>query len=194
MLCGIEKPSEGEIVFLGRRLDQHSPQHLKQIGFVFQHPRGLGDKSVFENVALPLRIDGVPAAEIENRVNYWLDTLGLRPRSGSLYRELSGGERQKAEFARALIRKPRLILADEPTAHLDSVQADHLLDILWDQYQDGATVFISTHNPPKFHHPNIIRYRVADYGVKTLLPPSEMPDSLPGIPAEPLNPTIKGEA
>ncbi|MDB5039232.1 MAG: ftsE [Bacteriovoracaceae bacterium] len=168
MLCGIEQPSDGQIVFLGRKMFQHSPQHLKQIGFVFQHPRGLMDKTVFENVALPLVIDGVQKAEIAKRVNFWLDSLGLRPRAQSLYRELSGGERQKAEFARALIRKPRLILADEPTAHLDSVQADLLLDILWDQYQDGATVFISTHYPPTFHHPKILRYRIADFSVANL--------------------------
>jgi cell division transport system ATP-binding protein len=186
MLCGIEKPSEGEIVFLGRKLIAHSPQHLKQIGFVFQHPRGLAEETVFNNMALPLRIDRVLEKNIETRVHYWLDVLGLRTRANSLYRELSGGERQKAEFARALIRKPRLILADEPTAHLDSVQADHLLDLLWDQYQDGATVFISTHHPPKFHHPQILRYEIADFGVKTLQALSEKESVNDQIPAMPL--------
>ncbi len=168
MLCGIERPSEGEIVFLGKRLTQHSPRHLKQIGFVFQHPRGLLDKTVFDNIAFPLVIDGVSKAEIEKRVNHWLDNLGLRPRATSIYKELSGGERQKAEFARALIRKPRLILADEPTAHLDAIQAEHIMDLLWDQFQDGATVFISTHNPPEFAHPKIDRYHIADYMMSKL--------------------------
>jgi cell division transport system ATP-binding protein len=170
LLCGIEKPNEGEIVFLGRKLGQHSPQHLKQIGFIFQHPRGLMDRTVFENIAFPLQIDGLLASEIEKRVIHWLDILGLRPRGQSLYRELSGGERQKAEFARALIRKPRLILADEPTAHLDSVQADHLMDLLWEHYQDGSTIFISTHHPPQFSHPRIHRYHIEQCTLNAIKP------------------------
>jgi ABC-type ATPase involved in cell division len=168
MLCGIEHPSHGEIIFLGRRLTQHSSVHLKNIGFVFQNPRGLLDKTVAENIALPLQIDGLKASEIERRVSDWANTLGLRHRLQSLCRELSGGEMQKVEFARALIRRPRLILADEPTAHLDSLQADLLMDILWDHYKDGASVFISTHHPPKFHHPSLLRYHVENCGVRQL--------------------------
>lgn len=168
MLCGIEQPNQGEIVFLGRKLVEHSPIHLKNIGFIFQSPRGLYDKSVFENVALPLVIDAVDPAEIETRTMEWLTTLGLRARAKSLYRELSGGEIQKVEFARAMIRKPRLILADEPTAHLDQTQSDMLLDILWDHYKNGASVFISTHHPPKFHHPLILRYHLEDMKIRQL--------------------------
>lgn len=168
MLCGIERPSEGEIIFLGKKLHQHSSTHLKQIGLVFQNPRGLMDKTVFENLELPLIIDGVKPTDREKKVMHWLDLLGLRPRAKSLYAELSGGEVQKAEFARALIRKPRLILADEPTAHLDAVQSDLMLDILWDHYQEGATVFISTHHPPTFDHPQIARYHVANQTVRTI--------------------------
>ncbi len=183
MLCGVERPSEGEIIFLGRQLVTHSAGHLKHIGIVFQNPRGILDRSVAENVGLPLEIDGVSKKEIERRVTEWLDKLGLRIRANSLYRELSGGEVQKAEFARALIRKPRLILADEPTAHLDAVQADLLLDILWDHYQDGATVFISTHHPPRFEHPLILRYHVGQQQIRRLGVHAN-----PGmqLPAEPL--------
>lgn len=170
MLCGIERPSTGEILFLGRKLQEHSATHLKQIGLVFQNARGLLDLSVFENIEMPLVVDGVPKAERTKKVQAWLDRLGLKARSQSLYRELSGGEVQKAEFARAMIRKPRLILADEPTAHLDSVQADLLLDILWEQYQEGATVFISTHHPPTVAHSRIHRYHVAEQTVKMLKP------------------------
>lgn len=168
MLCGIEQPSEGEIIFLGKKLTQHSSTHLKQIGLVFQNPRGLMDRTLFENMELPLVIDGVSPAEREKKVLHWLELLGLRPKLKSLYAELSGGEVQKAEFARALIRKPRLILADEPTAHLDAVQSDLLLDILWDHYQEGATVFISTHHPPMFEHPEIHRYHVANQTVRSM--------------------------
>ncbi len=168
MLCGIEKPLDGQIVFLGRKLEQHSSTHLKQIGLVFQNPRGLFDKSVYENIELPLVVDRVAPLEREKRVLHWLETLGLRGRAKSLYSELSGGEIQKAEFARALIRRPRLILADEPTAHLDSVQSDLLLDILWEHYKEGATVFISTHHPPAFSHPEIWRYHIANNSVKCL--------------------------
>jgi len=187
MLCGVEKPSEGEIIFLGRRLREHSVGHLKHIGFIFQNPRGLPNETVFDNLTLPLIIDGISKADREKRVFHWLDLLGLRPRARSKYRELSGGEVQKTEFARALIRKPRLILADEPTAHLDAVQADLLLDILWDHYQDGATVFISTHHPPPFEHPLILRYHVANYGIKRL---GSKPDLLP---SSELNTTTSGQ-
>jgi ABC-type ATPase involved in cell division len=168
MLCGIEKPSNGEILFLGKTLNEHSPTHLKNIGLIFQHARGLMDMTVAENIALPLVVDKLSVVERDKRVQHWLDLLGLRPKAHSLYRDLSGGERQKAEFARALIRKPRLILADEPTAHLDSIQADLLLDVLWDLYQDGATVFISTHHPPQFEHAAIVRYHLTGQGIKNL--------------------------
>lgn len=170
MLCGIDQPSRGEIVFLGRRLNQHTAAHLKNIGFIFQNPRGLPEKTVLENVALPLEVDGVELAEREARAFEWLNTLGLRQKAKSRFCELSGGEIQKLEFARALIRKPRLILADEPTAHLDLVQADMLLDILWEHYKDGASVFISTHHPPKFHHPSILRYHLEDQQIRQLRP------------------------
>ena len=176
MLCGIERPSQGSIVFLGQQLMQHSPVHLRNIGFIFQNPRGLVDKSVLHNVCLPLEIDGVERSEREARGLELLTNLGLKHRVRSAYRELSGGEVQKVEFARALIRRPRLILADEPTAHLDTYQADLLLDILWEHYKDGATVFISTHHPPKFHHPSILRYHIENSGIR-LLDPEEV--SLP---------------
>ncbi|MGA0163774.1 MAG: cell division ATP-binding protein FtsE [Bdellovibrionota bacterium] len=170
MLCAIEAPTSGEVIFLGKRLVQHSPAHLKNIGFVFQNPRGMLDKNVFDNIALPLRIDGCGENLVRTRVFEWLDKLALRHRAQSLYSELSGGEIQKVEFARALIRKPRLILADEPTAHLDPIQSDLLLDILWEHYKDGATVFISTHHAPAFHHPSIIRYHMEDYRLRQLEP------------------------
>ncbi len=182
MMCGLERPSDGEIVFLGRSLSEHSATHLKHIGIVFQSARGLLDETVAYNVSIPLLIDNVPKKEIEKRVMKWLETLGLRHRANSKYRELSGGEIQKAEFARALIRKPRLILADEPTAHLDAIQADMLLDILWDHYQEGATVFISTHHPPRFEHPSILRYHIANNAVKRLGANAEViPDYVPDL-------------
>ncbi|TVQ80861.1 MAG: ATP-binding cassette domain-containing protein [Bradymonadales bacterium] len=168
LLCGVEKPTAGEIHFLGRRLVEHSPVHLRNIGFIFQSPRGLFDRTVFENVALPLMVDRVPRPEIESRVMAWLDDLGLRHRVKSKYGDLSGGEIQKLEFARAMIRRPRLVLADEPTAHLDAIQSDLLLDILWEHYRNGASVFISTHHPPKFHHPSILRYHIEDQQIRQL--------------------------
>ena len=184
MLCGLEKPSEGEIVFLGKRLNEHSATHLKQIGLVFQNPRGLMDWTVYKNIEIPLVIDGVGDAERAKRVNHWLDVLGLRHRAQSLYRELSGGEVQKAEFARAVIRKPRLILADEPTAHLDAIQSDIILDALWELYQDGATVFISTHHPPTFDHAKIDRYHIANNLVKKLGTKTNLADGMIRNPYE----------
>lgn len=178
MLCGIERPNTGEIYFLDRPLHQHSATHLKQIGLIFQNPRGLPHLSVFENIEMPLVIDGIPKEERAKRVTHWLEVLGLRQRANSAYSELSGGEVQKAEFARAMIRRPRLILADEPTAHLDSIQSDLLMDILWEHYQEGATVFISTHHPPVFEHPQIQRYHLGQYGVKLLNPQAGSADVL----------------
>jgi cell division transport system ATP-binding protein len=184
MLCGLERPSEGEIVFLGKRLTEHSAAHLKQIGLVFQNPRGLLDWTVYKNIEVPLLIDGVGEAERSKRVNHWLDVLGLRHRANSLYGELSGGEVQKAEFARAVIRKPRLILADEPTAHLDAIQSDVVLDALWELYQDGATVFISTHHPPTFDHPKIDRYHIAGQSVRKMNGQSNRSDDVLRNPYE----------
>lgn len=181
MLCGIDQASRGQIIFLGKNLEQHSPKHLKNIGFIFQNPRGLPHKTVLENIALPLEIDGVEREEREAKALEWLSNLGLRSKAAQNYAQLSGGEIQKVEFARALIRRPRLILADEPTAHLDPIQADLLLDILWDHYKDGATVFISTHHPPKFHHPSILRYHIEDQGIR-LLAPEEV--SMPYLPSK----------
>ena len=175
MLCGIESPSSGKIVFLGNELRELTPGHLKHIGIIFQNPRGLPEWTLFDNIALPLVVDRMPPKIIQKKVLHWLDTMGLRSRAQSLYRELSGGEMQKAEFARALIRKPRLILADEPTAHLDSVQADLILDILWEHYQEGATVFISTHHPPQFEHPLILRYDISDFSIKSVSKPKPSP-------------------
>lgn len=181
LLCGIERPSRGEIIFLGRRLQQHSSAHLKQIGLIFQKPRGLAELTVEENIALPLEIDGVSREARQKRVDEMMTTLGLRPRAKSLFGELSGGEVQKVEFARSVIRRPRLILADEPTAHLDPLQSDLVLDVLWGLYKEGATVFISTHHPPKFHHPSILRYHVENHRIRQL---SSQEVGMPYLPSK----------
>ncbi len=165
MLSGIEKPSDGQILFLDRPLKTLSPTHLRQIGFIFQQPRGLLNETVFENLSLPLRLEGYQALDIEKKVFYWMDLLNLGLRKDTLFGALSGGEKQRVEFARALIRKPRLILADEPTAHLDSTQADHLMDILWDHYKQGATVFVSTHHPDILKEPEIRRFQIAHHRI-----------------------------
>ena len=161
MLSGIERPSDGLVNFLGRPLKSLSPTHLRQIGFIFQQAHGLVNEPVYDNLAMPLRIDGIPEIDIEKKVSYWLDLMNLGVRKDALFGELSGGEKQRVEFARALIRRPRLILADEPTAHLDADQARHLMDILWDHYKQGATVFISTHHPSLIDEPGIKRFHIA---------------------------------
>ena len=120
----------------------------RNIGTVFQDYKLLPDWNVFENVALPLRISGKPRQELRQAVNSVLEQLGLLDKRRERPQELSGGEQQRVCIARALVKEPYIILADEPTGNLDLITSDEILDIFEIAANSGTTVLMATHNFP----------------------------------------------
>jgi ABC-type lipoprotein export system ATPase subunit len=135
LAAGIDVPSEGSVSFLGRNLAELSErertlQRRETIGLVFQFFHLLPHLTVRENIVLPGWIAGDPASESDVRANGLLDRVGLRDRAGDLADKLSGGEMQRVAICRALLRRPRLMLADEPTGNLDDENAVTVMELL----------------------------------------------------------------
>ncbi|MDP3724629.1 MAG: cell division ATP-binding protein FtsE [bacterium] len=122
------------------------PQLRRRIGTIFQDFKLLADRTVEENVGIPLAIQGTPKAEISTRVAETLKKVGLSEKAKFFPAQLSGGEAQRTAFARAIVHKPLILLADEPTGDLDAVNADILMELLNDYHNDGVTVIMATHN------------------------------------------------
>ena len=152
MISGIDAPTSGEISLNGDRISKMSKRQLsklrrKTIGMVFQSHALMPLLSAFENVELPLRILGLKASERRRRTEEILEILGLKYRMSHRPYELSGGERQRVSVARALVRKPEILIADEPTSQLDSVNTE----IVFDQIKQicksfNTTVVLATHD------------------------------------------------
>jgi len=145
-----EKPTSGEIYFEGRPLSSYQRKEIpflrRKIGVVFQDFKLLENRTVFENVAIPLEIQGVSEGEIRRRVLKILERLGLSGRETQPVRQLSGGEKQRVALARAVINRPRLLLADEPTGNLDSRRTEEVLEIFEDLNAEGTTIILATHD------------------------------------------------
>tara|TARA_B100000700_G_scaffold275524_1_gene321420 strand:+ start:633 stop:1283 length:651 start_codon:yes stop_codon:yes gene_type:complete len=120
----------------------------RKIGMIFQDFKLIHDRSVYENIALPLRISGVKTKVIRNEVMKMCEKVGLKNKEKVYPLNLSGGEQQRVSIARALIKKPSIILADEPTGNLDPVISDDILDIMEIATDNGAAVLMATHNFP----------------------------------------------
>jgi cell division transport system ATP-binding protein len=118
----------------------------RRIGFVFQDHKLLFDRSAFENVALPLRIAGFSRDETGSRVRAALDKVGLLAREKAMPVALSGGEQQRVCIARAIVNRPSILIADEPTGNLDSDSASEILTLCKSFHQVGVTVLLSTHD------------------------------------------------
>ena len=116
------------------------------IGMVFQDYKLLGDRNLFENVALPLHVLGFKGGDISGRVEEALELVGLIGKEHHLPRELSGGEQQRACLARAIIKEPEIILADEPTGNLDPVASFELVRLLETIHETGTTILMASHN------------------------------------------------
>ena len=118
----------------------------KSIGMVFQDYKLLGDRSLFENIALPLHVLGFSANDISIRVEEALELVGLEKKEKHLPSELSGGEQQRACLARAIIKEPDILLADEPTGNLDPVASFELVRLLETIHEMGTTILMASHN------------------------------------------------
>ena len=145
-----ERPSKGEVVFAGRNLARvrghQVPAHRRQIGVVFQDHRLLAEYSVADNVALPLVVGGLAAAQVRLRVREVLERMGLGDRLTALPAELSAGEQQRVGIARAVVARPQLLLADEPTGNLDPTLAEEIMALLTSLPGAGTSVLVVSHD------------------------------------------------
>ena len=150
MIALIEKPSSGHIRIAGQILNRMSRRQIpffrRQIGLVFQNHNLLMDRTVYDNVALPLLIEGESPREIGRRVRAALDKVGLLDRESYLPIMLSGGEQQRVGIARAVVTKPKLLLADEPTGNLDPKLSREVMNLFADFNRVGTTVLIASHD------------------------------------------------
>lgn len=152
MIGGLDKPSEGEVIIAGKRIEQMNENQmidfrLHNIGFVFQHFNLIPVLTAFENAAFIMQMQGRKESEIKERVTALLEEVGLGKKIDSRPKELSGGEQQRVAVVRAMASKPKFILADEPTANLDSAAAFNLLDIMAKlNEEEGITFIFSTHD------------------------------------------------
>ncbi len=149
MLTGEVKPTDGDIFVNEFNLKTIKPRKLpmlrRTLGVIFQDFRLIDDKTVYENVAFAMRVVGAGKKEIDKRVPYVLELVGLEGREDRLPQELSGGEQQRVAIARALVNSPSLIIADEPTGNLDPVKSLELMLLLEKINELGTTVLVVTH-------------------------------------------------
>lgn len=151
LISTIERPTSGSLVVNGQNLTalrrSALPHVRRHFGLVFQDQKLLFDRNALDNVLLPLQIAGLPHREAVRRAQAALDKVGLLAREKAQPIALSGGEQQRLAIARAVVNRPAILLADEPTANLDSATAADLLDIFAAFHQVGVTVVIATHDP-----------------------------------------------
>lgn len=152
ILGGLEKPNSGQVSFDGEKLSELSDDEIsefrrRKIGFVFQTFNLIPVMSAFENVEYPLYLLGIDRPERERRVNAILERVGLFAHAKSKPSEMSGGQRQRVAIARALVKNPALILADEPTANLDTATAQEILNLIYGLHQETkGVVVLCTHD------------------------------------------------
>ena len=147
----LDNPTSGELWFLGQevsRFSENSRTDLRNgnIGFVFQSFNLIDELTVFENVELPLLYAEVPVRERVERVNCALERMQIAHRTEHYPQQLSGGQQQRVAIARAIVTNPHLILADEPTGNLDSINGNEVMALLKELNSEGATVVMVTHS------------------------------------------------
>ncbi len=153
LLGGLDRPTTGEVELLGQKLSNLREPEISRLrnealGFIYQFHHLLGEFTLLENVAIPLLIGNVSVEEAEARASALLDQVGLKSRMKHKPGELSGGERQRAAIARALVTKPRCVLADEPTGNLDRKTADAVYELMLELNQAYEVSFlVVTHDP-----------------------------------------------
>ena len=148
----LDTPTEGEYTLAGEPVAQLTPSQRarirnRQIGFIFQAFNLIGDLTVYENVELPLTYRGLSASERKKRVTDALEKVQMTHRMKHYPAQLSGGQQQRVAVARAVAGDPLILLADEPTGNLDSVNGEAVMDLLRDLHRGGATICMVTHDP-----------------------------------------------
>lgn len=150
LIALLERPTSGQLTMNGIRLNHLKKRdvaaHRSQLGITFQSPYLLSDRTVFDNVALPLQIQGMASPMIVKRVHAALDMVGLLSKEKMLPIHLSGGEQQRVGIARAVVHKPALLLADEPTGNLDPKLSAEIMLIFEQFNQVGVSILIATHD------------------------------------------------
>lgn len=148
----IDKPSSGEYLFLSEEVSRYSERRRaglrkSNIGFVFQSFNLIDELTVFENVELPLLYLGYSSSERKKRVNEVLEQMEIIARKNHFPQQLSGGQQQRVAVARAIVARPKLILADEPTGNLDSAHGEEVMKLIGELHESGTTVVMVTHSP-----------------------------------------------
>jgi len=150
LIPAIERPTAGSVVVNGQNVGALKraalPYLRRNLGLVFQDQKLLYDRTVYDNVLLPLAFSGQPPKEAARRVRAALDKVGLLERERANPIALSGGEQQRLAIARAVVNRPAVLVADEPTANLDAESAARILDIFVSFHQVGVTLLIATHD------------------------------------------------
>lgn len=150
LVAMLELPSSGQIVVNGQRLDQLKKRDVARyrssLGLTLQTPCLLNDRSVFSNVALPLHVQGIDSKTVVKRVHAALDKVGLLSKEKILPQSLSGGEQQRVGIARAIVHKPQILLADEPTGNLDADLSRDIMSLFEQLNQAGVGVLVATHD------------------------------------------------
>ena len=170
LICGIERPSAGKIWFSGhditRLKNREVPFLRRQIGMIFQDHHLLMDRTVYDNVAIPLIIAGASGDDIRRRVSAALDKVGLLDKAKNFPIQLSGGEQQRVGIARAVVNKPAVLLADEPTGNLDVHTAEYVMKLLLSIHAAGTTVIVATHDQ---HLVDTYRQRVVELHMRRVV-------------------------
>ncbi len=150
LIALLERPTEGDVSIAGTSLKSLTkaqiPDYRRKIGFIYQDPRLLSEQSIFDNVALPLHIAGICHDEIEHRVHAALDKVNLSNKEKCSPLMLSAGEKQRVGIARAVVNKPTILLADEPTGNLDPELAEDIMYTFSQFNELGTTVLIASHD------------------------------------------------
>lgn len=150
LIIMMERPSQGQVFLQNQNLNrlgrQHIPQVRRSVGVVFQNHQLLFDRTVFDNVALPLTVAGYQPREVGRRVRAALSKVGLSDKESRYPLALSGGEQQRVGIARAVVNKPPVLLADEPTGNLDPELSAEIMNLFVQFNQVGVTVLIATHD------------------------------------------------
>lgn len=147
----LDNPTSGELWFLDEEVSRYTENNRTDLrngnlGFVFQSFNLIDELTVFENVELPLLYAGVPMKERVRRVNAALDRMQIAHRTEHYPQQLSGGQQQRVAIARAIVTNPQIILADEPTGNLDSVNGNEVMNLLLELNKEGSTVVMVTHS------------------------------------------------